>query len=208
MCKPDNSKITKTILRKFICAVLFFMPFCGFAQTPSFDTTELTRDDITKIKNFNGSTAHVFGLHVGMTIHDARYAAANFEEHPVVFEQDKYNNNRFYLYEPGDRKKRKTLAYLLWPDKDSGLKEIILFQDAESYIPGGNMLFSKEVLDSTSGIFSSFFGKPASSKIELNIESIHMKNTRYFYPNHSLILVECEKGDEKKYQLVLYNPKG
>ena len=188
--------------------LLIFTPLFGFAQYASFDTTEITHSDITKLKDFNGSTAHVFGLHVGMTIKDARYAATNFDEHPVVFEQDKYNNNRFYLYEPGDRKKRKTLAYLLWPDKDSGLKEIILFQDAQSYIPQGNTLFSKKVLDSTSDVFSSFFGKPASSKIELNIESIHMKNTRYFYPKHSLILVECEKGDEKKYQLVLYNPKG
>ena len=188
--------------------LLIFTPLFGFAQTPSFDTTEITHSDLTKLNNFNGSTAHVFGLHVGMTINDARYAAANFEEHPVIFEQDKFNNNRFYLYEPGDRKKRKTLAYLLWPGRDSGLKEIILFQDAKSYIAGGNTLFSKEVLDSTSNVFNSFFGKPASSKIELQIESIHMKNTRYFFPNHSIILVECEKGDEKKYQLVLYNPKG
>ncbi len=166
---------------------------------------EITEKDISTLKDFNASKATVFGVHLGMEIKDARYAVENFSGFPLSFEQDKFNNDRFYIY--SNNGKRKTLAYLLWPDRDSGLKEIILFEDAKEYIPGGNNLFSKQGLDSNSFLFKTFFGRPAKSLVELNIESIHLKNTRYYFPSHALALVECEKGEEIKYQLVIYTVK-
>ena len=188
-------------------AFLLFVPLSGFSQAIKPDTIEITHTDITSIPEFKGNLGSAFGVKVGMKIPQAREAAKNFNGCPVIFEQDRYNNNRFYLYETGPRGKRRTLAYLLWNDHDSGLNELILFDDAKDCIPGGARLFSHEGLDSSSSLFSGFFGKPSKSMTELEIASLHLKNIRYYYPQLSLILVECMKEDKKTYQIVFYNPQ-
>jgi hypothetical protein len=190
-----------------ICLLSLHLP-STYAQERSFscyDSIEISKTDITHTPEFNGLAATVFGLRIGMKIKEARIAAAAYCPWHIILEQDKYNNNRFYLYEAPPKGKRTSLAYCKWAHPDSGLKEIIIYESAKECFLNNKQLFSCDAIDSTSTLFRNFFGYYSFSKVELEVPSIQLKTTRYIYPLHSLILEVCESKNKTTYGLVLFN---
>jgi hypothetical protein len=184
----------------FFCLSLCWQ--CILAQ----DSLDICKTDIISYPSFNGRYIKVFGIHLGITIEDARKTLAENDCYDLFLKQDKFSNNRFYLYQnlSGDSISN-LIGYCKWESDDGGLKEITLFEGAAQCLhPANNCLFHSNPNDSFSSINRNFLGRPAYQRTELDIPSIGLKTTRFVYPQRSMMIEEKLNGGKLTYGIVFY----
>ncbi|MCX6352662.1 MAG: hypothetical protein NTX03_12510 [Bacteroidetes bacterium] len=167
------------------------------------DTLELSKTPIISAKQLDGLCISYLGLKLNISINDAKKTVRNDSTNCLTFEQDKFNNNRFYLYNRKN-KYRQAIAYFRWEEHDTGLKEIMIYPAGLELLPQPTQqLFKVEGKDSIIKIIREL-GAPAETKTELEIPSLQMKTLRYIYPTQHLMIEENRKKGVSKFSWVLY----
>jgi hypothetical protein len=170
------------------------------------DSIEASITDFTKIKDFSAKHASVFGLKIGLKINEAKEIISAFDSFSLRLEQDRYNNFRYYLYEIHGKDSIKVpIGLCKWESASSGLSELILYEEAMDCLAGDiHKLFSAEALDSSADLSRNFLGNPTKVVVDLEIPSLGMKSTRYYYAKRSIIVIENRKPGETTYHLAFY----
>jgi len=97
-----------------------------------------------------------------------------------------------------------TIAYLKWPNYDSGLYQIILYPAAAKYLRGVSAsIVTSACVDPESDIYKNFLGAPSASQVTMDLPSIKSKTIMHYYPRRNIVIEEDQNGDKTTYDLVL-----
>lgn len=191
----------------FIFISFFIFSFSSQAQNiAAQDTIDACITDFTKINDFSAKRATVFGLYIGISINDAKAVIDSFKTYKLKLEQDRYNNNRMYLYEIlGNDSIKKPIGLCKWQSATSGLNELILYEEAGECLAGDvYTLFSSSSIDSIANPAKNFLGNPTKVVVDMEVPSLGLKSTRYYFAKRALIVIENRKPEETTYHLALY----
>jgi hypothetical protein len=153
---------------KKIFLFLLLLPVFLFAQTAK---TEITKSDITLIKNFSGDKVSVFGVYLGMNKVAAKKALQ--ERTDILFDVDLFNSRsddpakntelRLYVYEKNDAgEKGESLAYIMWDEGAAGITQITVFKNLLGWVKGNTEnLFKEYVSNANSSFMKKLLGKPS-----------------------------------------------
>jgi hypothetical protein len=99
----------------------------------------------------------------------------------LVAERDRAS--RIYVYDRGPRgKKGRTILYLIWEPDRKKLGHITVFDDCAKYLkPNFARLLTFEALSDSSVFKRAFIGNADRSAVTLDVPSIELKNTTYYY---------------------------
>jgi len=167
---------------------------------------EVTEDDITRVKGIDADSISVLGIHLGMPMQQAKMQIAR--KQGVFFRQDKFNNYRLYLYDYEKRRGRHIpLAYFKWENRDSGLKELLLYRDFGNYMAGkSRKLVTKEALSYyEEGVGKHFLGYPEKKEDILNVPSQGIRHTAYYYEGKAYQVIKQVKGERVKYTFGIFD---
>ena len=168
------------------------------------DTLELTKIDITVNKTFQARQAAVYGITLGITQGQAK-AILKRNAPNLSLERDPFYPNRYYLNEKIDTSKI-TIAYFKWLKYEDVLSEMDLYPSFARYMKGLTCsLLTEACLNPDSEVYKRFLGKPASEVVDLDIPSVGLKVTRYFYSSPRLIMEKHARGADATYNIILYN---
>ena len=186
--------------------VVFFLLVSSHVKaqtaTNKGDTVEISETDFTQIPNFNGSHATVFGIALGMGKSVAMEKIKNYQY--LRLKADPFNPKRFYIMDMSADSASATLAYLKWPNYDSGLYQIVIYPSMAKYMRGlSASLLSADCMNESSTLFKTFLGKPSASPVTSNIPEIKSKTIMHYYPKYSIVIEEDQNADKSTYNLVL-----
>jgi hypothetical protein len=185
-----------TFLKASIASVAF-----SLLLHPQPQLTELTATDITTVKNFRADRATVFGVSLGMTMQQALQLLSAHKQ--LLVEQDADNPTRRYVYAPTPTAKGDAILYYIWEPNDSRLLRITVYQPFATYLRGHTKdLVTSAALDGTSTALKSFLGSPTRSQVTLNIPSINLKETTFYYDDRLLTVTDWNK-ESVRFALVL-----
>jgi hypothetical protein len=197
----------------FKTCVLASLAFCCFflssiscikaqsAKTKG-DTIELTETDFARLSSFNGSHATFFGIRLGMGRSQVQEKIKNYLY--LRTKEDPFNPKRLYLNDMSSDTGAVTIAYLKWPNYDSGLYQIIIYPTAAKYLVGlSQSILTPFCVDSSSEIFQKFLGKPSGSQVTLDLPDIKAKTTQLFYPKQNIVIEENLSQSGNSYYLML-----
>jgi hypothetical protein len=173
-------------------------------KTTHAPAVELTETDFAKLKDFDAKYATVFGIGLNMTV--GKVQAIVKTKPYLKLEKDAFNRSRYYLYDVSKDTGKILLGYLKWHPKDSALQEYVLYQEITPYLKGLSCtILSAACLNPESEVYKNFLGKAIEEDVILDIPSIPLKTTRYYYPALSLIIEAQQKEGETKYNLILFD---
>ena len=192
-------------------AFLFFLGAC-FLLVPNkskaqiglkgSETFELSEIDFTRVPNFNGSHATLFGIALGMGRSEAMEKIKNYQY--LKLKPDPFNEKRFYIQGISSDTGQVILAYLKWPNYDSGLYQIIVYPPMAKYLRGQSAsVIGPESQDSTSDLYKNFLGKPSASPITSNMPEIKSRTIMHYYPKYGIAIEEDQAAGKSTYDLVL-----
>lgn len=165
---------------------------------------EMTEVDITSLESIDVDQISVLGIHLGSTIPQARNEVNN--RFDLVLKQDKFNNNRFYLYDKSQDADQVLLAYMKWPHVDSSMDELILYPGISRYLKGqSKQLVSQATMDFEKGIGKNFLGYPLNKEVILDVASLDLRHVAYFYKEHRYQVIKQVKKGRVKYSFGLYS---
>jgi len=183
----------------FCCCHIHSYAFSPISQKN--DSVEMTKTDITSLPSFNGSHATVFGIALGMGREAVKAKLANYPYFKLV--PDPFNGKRFYLNDLSNDTSSVALAYLIWPNYDTGLYQVILYPPMSKFLKGlSSDIVTPSCVDPATEIHK-FLGEPSAKKVTSDIPSIKSKTTQLYYPKYSIIIEESQEGTDVKYNLVL-----
>ena len=141
---------------------------------------DITKDDLRSLKGITSRDLSVSGFYIGMSV--ARARAMLSRSKTLVGEKDLANKQRIYVYQRiGHRKKGASLLYLIW-DESRGLKQITVFEFAESFIvPAFRPIFGQRAVDVNSNAVIGSLGKFDREEISLDIPSTGTRHVTYHY---------------------------
>ncbi|MEX0966422.1 MAG: hypothetical protein WD077_04235 [Bacteroidia bacterium] len=156
-----------------------------FAQSPN-EKIEIMKTDITSVQNFNAEMVTVYGVSLGMLQHEALEILRKNDN--LFVKIDNYNEYRVYVYDKNEEGERnEPILYYIWEKGATGLKMITFFTPSVEYLVGNTKdLLSLQTLDSNSGICKEFLGKCNYQKVTLDIPSIEMKHTAFYFVERGL----------------------
>lgn len=166
---------------------------------------EVTETDITQIEDIDAESISVLGVNLGASIQETKQKIARKQN--IFFRQDKFNNYRLYLYEyTHGSKENKALGYFKWKDKNSGLDQIILYDDFGKYMEGKSkkLVTEKALAYYEEGVGKSFLGYPVKKEKILSIPSQNLKHTAYYYKGKSYQVIKQVNGHEVKYSFGVF----
>ncbi len=209
--KPINTRTYTCLCFSFLIAIS--LNSLG-QQNPKTKTSsieepryqEVTDVDITQVKDIDASEISVLGVHLGTSIQKTKQKIAR--KKGIFFRQDKFNNSRLYLYEYNQgNKKNDPLGYFKWNDKNSGLDEIIIYEDFKKYMKGkSKKLVTREALSYyEEGVGKNFLGYPLKKEKILNIPSQNLKHTAYYYKGKSYQVIKQVNGENVKYAFGIFD---
>ena len=190
-----------------ISAILLFTPVLSHAQSAHSkgDSVEITETDFTRLPTFNWAHATVFGMALGMGKADAMQKIKNYQY--LKLKQDPFNKKRFYIQEVSSDTGQIILAYLKWPNYDSGLYQIIIYPPMAKYLRGQSAsIVGPESQDASSELYKNFLGKPSASPITNNMPEIKSRTIMHYYPKHNIVIEEDQASGKSTYELVLTEP--
>jgi hypothetical protein len=187
-----------------VSGLLVFIPRFSKAQSGSSkgDTVEITETDFTRLPSFNGAHATVFGIALGMGKADAMEKIKNYQY--LKLKADPFNPKRFYIQEVSTDTGQVTLAYLKWPNYDSGLYQMIIYPPMAKYLRGqSSSIIGPESLDSSSTLYKTFLGKPSASPVTSNMPEIKSRTIMHYYPKYNIVIEEDQASGKSTYDLIL-----
>ncbi|RYD73578.1 MAG: hypothetical protein EOP53_19850 [Sphingobacteriales bacterium] len=188
----------------FLCSIFSAENLSAQRKTKPTTIIELTETDFAKLKDFDARYATVFG--VGLDMNVGKVQTIIKAKPYLKLEKDAFNRSRYYLYDISHDTGKVLLGYLKWHPKDSGLQEFILYPEITPYLKGlSGSILTKECQDPQSDIYKNFLGAAVDKDIILDIPSIPLKTTRYYYPALSLIIESQLNEKGTKYNLILFD---
>jgi hypothetical protein len=149
---------------------------------------DLTQTDVTKIADFKGRRASIFGVRIGMTEDEVRAA---IDAAKLVSKKELRHSygvsTQLGVYDEVER----PLMNVLWRPGATGVDEIVVFAAAKPRIVGdAQKLFTEEALDAASGLRKDFLGDaPAIPKREQFL-GIEIERHRFSARDIEIIVLE------------------
>jgi len=189
------------ILTPFILVAFILFSFSAKAQNKNKgDSVEITETDFAGLPTFNGNHATVFGIPLGIGRSAAGEKLKNYLY--LKFKADPFNPKRSYIMDMSVDS-GITIAYLKWPNYDSGLYQIILYPAAAKYLHGlSASIVTSACTDPASDIYKSFLGAPSGSQVTMDLPSIKSKTIMHYYPKRNIAIEENQSADKTTYNLV------
>lgn len=185
----------------YIFALALFLP----SQVVAF---ELTKDNPESLIGTNSSEYTIAGIMLGIT-HDHAWRLLE-NNNSLVGIKDKGNPERIYVYSRNkDGTKGKAVLYLIWEPGMKKMERITIFQDYRSNLSQNfRRLLTFEAVDNNSEFKKRFIGYANKSKITLDIPSIDLKHTTYFYNEIGIEITNqhSSDGDKVVFALTLSQP--
>lgn len=179
----------------------------NFKQEIATEYYDLTQVDITRMEDVDANEMSIMGIHLGNTIPEVK-SIVNSQDNLLLL-QDKFNNDRFYLYHKEKEQEEKTLlAYLKWPNPDARLTELVMYPGLAMLLEGANKkLVSEETMefDKRRGIARTYLGYPIKKKIILDVESVGLKHIAYFYKDKNYQVIQQIKDDQVKHTFGIFS---
>jgi len=165
---------------------------------------ELTRDNPSTLTSTNSASYTIFGFKLGMSRPEAQKVLATHKM--LVGQQDAFNPARIYVSDRGPRGQQgKEILYLIWEPGGTKLSEITIFTDCAKYLtPNFARLLTPEGISDSSAFRKTFIGNPDRSDPTLDVKSIDLKNTTYYYDKIGIevTLVHSGKTENVVFALV------
>ncbi len=167
---------------------------------------ELTKDNPKTLIGTNSSEYTINGIKLGMTHNQARYQLQ--KNISLIGVKDKNNPSRIYVYSTNKNgNKDKAVFYLIWKPKAKELKKIVIYQDYRSSLSKMfRHLLTFEAIDNNSKFKRKFIGYANKSRITLDIPSIDLKHTTYFYDDIGIEITKKHSSDEETVNFCLSQP--
>jgi hypothetical protein len=148
---------------------LFILPVMIYEQARTNQTVEFTRDNPSTLISTNSSDYTILGFKLGMSPAEAQRILA--QHRMLVGEQDQFNSSRIYVYDrgPGGKYLKPNFARLLTP----------------------------EGISDSSAFKKNFIGNADRSEVTLDVRSIDLKNTTYYYEKIGIevtLVHDAQKG--------------
>jgi hypothetical protein len=192
----------------FILFVLL-LASSGAGKAARQKTVELTKDNPSTLIATDSKDYTIYGLRLGLTRQEAEKILAASDVLKGV--QDDFNPSRIYVYYRDESKAEKdSVLYLIWKPGQARLSEITVFTGfKDSLTDNFKRLLTSEAADQSSDFVKSFVGLPDRSKVTLDVRSIGLKNTTYYYERLGLEVtnVHDSEGDQVVFALVAKTPQ-
>ena len=168
---------------------------------------ELTKDNPSTLISTNSAGYTIFGFRLGMSRPEVQRVLA---QHKMLSgDQDAFNSSRIYVSDRGPRgQKGKEILYLIWEPGKPGLSEITIFTDCARYLtPNFARLLTPEGISDSSAFRKTFIGNPDRSDPTLDVKSIDLKNTTYYYDKIGIEVTLVHSGKKENVVFALVAPK-
>jgi len=168
---------------------------------------ELTKDNPSTLISTNSAGYTIFGFRLGMSRPEVQRVLA---QHKMLSgDQDAFNSSRIYVSDRGPRgQKGKEILYLIWEPGKPGLSEITIFTDCARYLtPNFARLLTPEGISDSSAFRKTFIGNPDRSDPTLDVKSIDLKNTTYYYDKIGREVTLVHSGKRENVVFALVAPK-
>ena len=189
----------------FSLPIVFVFAFIAHAQTK----TEITTTDVPTLIGKKSTQFSVLGFDVTMTRAQAE-AKLKASKTLMPF-GDAYNAGRIYVYsKKADGTKDKCLLYLIWDGKVQ-MKQLTVFEDMIGQLaPNFKRLltFEKNASKEKADFIMEFIGAPDRKDITLDVASIGLKHTTYFYDEIGFEMTHKVSSTEETSVFALVQPKG
>jgi len=193
----------KTI-REIIC-LLFIVALSAYSeQTNSID---LGQDNPTTIVDTKSTNYRICGFQIGLTHEQTWMVLSNNKG--LLGEKDVENPSRIYVYSRNvDGSKGHPLLYLIWEPSEREMSQITVFQDFRSHLSQSfRRLLTFEAVDDKSDFKRKFLGYANRSKIKLDVPSIDLKHTTYFYDDIGLQVTHKHSSDGEEVVFSIVQPR-
>ena len=169
---------------------------------------ELTGDNPSTLISTNSASYTIFDFKLDMSRPEAQRVLA---QHKMLSgQQDAFNPSRIYVSDRGPRgQKGKEILYLIWEPGGTKLSEITIFTDCAKYLtPNFARLLTPEGISDSSAFRKTFIGNPDRSDPTLDVKSIDLKNTTYYYDKIGIEVTLVHSGKIENVVFALVVPKG
>jgi hypothetical protein len=171
------------------------------ASEPMFGPLELSRVDITQIKDFRGRDATVFGAKLGMTIEELETAVSRSGLVPKP-DDDRPQDPmlRVGVFDKGPPEDELFAAY--WARGDAHLQMIVLFEGMASRVVGKTKdLFAISVLDPKAPLRAGFLGEQHGQKKEEE-KMLGYESTSYDFPERDIAIADTRTNGRDRHIVV------
>jgi hypothetical protein len=187
-------------MKKILIFVFTIILSSSLYSQDNSSVIEITTTDITLYPKLKSNKISVYGIHIGMTQSEVnKILSENSKLYYYVDKVHTTTDNRIYVYDRNkDMEKRNCILYLIWTDNSKELSKITFFEDFASYLVGStSKLLTFEGFDSQSKLSQDYLGYPNKTKITLDIPSIGLKHTTYYYYSKGIEITFKESSDGK-----------
>jgi hypothetical protein len=191
-------KLLTTVSLLLILAVITFAQGRGI---------ELRKDNPSTLISTNSANYTIFGFKLGMSRPEAQKVLVQHKT--LVGQQDAFNPSRIYVSDRDPRgQKGKEILYLIWEPGGSKLSEITIFTDCAKYLtPNFARLLTPAGISDSSMFRKTFIGSPDRSDVTLDVASIDLKNTTYYYDRIGIEVTLVHSGKKENVVFALIGRK-
>jgi hypothetical protein len=169
---------------------------------------DLGKDNPNTLIGTKSTDYRIYSFRLGLT-HDQTWEILR-NNNLLLGEIDGANPSRIYVYSRNvDSSKGKAILYLIWEPREKEMSKITVFQDCRSSLSQNfRRLLSFEAVDDNSDFKRNFIGYANRSKITLDVPSIDLKHTTYFYDEIGLEVTHkhSSDGEEVVFAIVKHRP--
>ncbi len=190
---------------KTILCLLLLVAVPAFAGQA--DTIDLGKDNPNTLIHTRSTDYTIQGFQLGLT-HDQAWKILE-NNNLFLGERDGANPSRIYVYSRNDDgSKGKAVLYLIWEPKEREMSSITVYQDCRSFLSQSfRRLLTFEAVDGNSEFKRKFIGYPNRSKITLDVPSIDLKHTTYYYDEIGLEITHKHSSEVEEIVFAVVKPK-
>lgn len=192
--------IKRTIMKKILILSLTIILTSTLYSQDNSSVIEITATDITLYPKLKSDNISVFGIQIGMTQMEVnKILSENSQLYYYVDNGHSTSDYRIYVYDRNkDKEKRNCVLYLIWTNNSNELSKITFFEDFATYLIGStSKLLTFEGFDFQSKFSQDYLGYPNKTKITLDIPSIGLKHTTFYYYSKGIEITFRESSDGK-----------
>lgn len=193
-------------MRNILTILLLSINLC-FAQKPNTTIdVEITEENIVEHPYLKSDKITVFGLKLGMTretVFKIIEANKNLEYNIDYTHMTK--DFRVYVSDKNNPSDDEQILYLIWVNNAKELDNIVFYKNFEKFLVGNTKtFFTLDFQDPNSNLYKYYLGKADEKLVTLDIPSINLKNTSYYYDLKGLSFIETLSGTTKSVSFSFY----
>ena len=168
---------------------------------------DLGKDNPQTLIGTKSTDYRIYGFQLGLTPEQTWKILE--KNNLLLGERDGANPSRIYVYSRNvDGSKGKAVLYLIWEPREREMSRITVFQDFRSSLSQSfRRLLTFEAVDASSDFKRSFIGYANRSKITLDVPSIDLKHTTYFYDEIGLEVTHKHSSDGEEVVFAIVQPR-